>query len=110
MFAISLEERADHGGVPGSFIHVASQGPSNWEVPFIISGPNVSDGALLEQGTLRDIATTALWHLGIDPSATTVEGNVVGITVPEPSAIVLTDLALMALLRWRRKSSSLRTS
>jgi hypothetical protein len=89
---------ADHGGAPGSFIHVASQGPSNWEVPFIISGPSVPDGALLEQGTLRDIATTALWHLGVDPSVTTVEGNVVGITVPEPSAIVLTDLALMALL------------
>ncbi len=70
---------ADHGGAQGAFGHVASQGPINWEVPFVISGPGVPNGVALPQGTLRDMAPTALWHLGIDPFGTTAEGNVVGI-------------------------------
>lgn len=79
---------ADHGAAPGAFIHSASQGPSNWQVPLVISGPSVPDGAPLAQGTLRDIATTALFHLGVDLSTTTVEGKVIGI-VPEPTSASL---------------------
>lgn len=71
---------ADHGATPGAFGHVASQGPPNWEVPFYVSGPSVPDGVSLPQGTLRDAATTALWHLGIDPFGTNVDGEVVGLT------------------------------
>jgi hypothetical protein len=90
---------ADHGGEQGSFVHVASQGPINWEVPFIISGASVPDGAALERGTLRDIAPTALWHLGIDPLPTTMEGHVVGIlNVPEPDTLWLTCVAHIAAL------------
>ncbi|GEM_PF-1857104 len=79
---------ADHGGAAGSFSHFASQGTSNWHVPFIVSGPSVPDGLSLPQGTLRDLATTALWHLGVDPFGTTVEGKVVGIPFGSPNAIV----------------------
>ena len=78
---------ADHGAAQGAFGHVASQGPSNWEVPMIVSGPSVANGSVLEQGTLRDMATTALWHLGVDPFATTVEGNVIGIPFGAPNGI-----------------------
>ena len=70
---------ADHGGALGSFSHVASQGPINWEVPMVVSGPSVPNGSLLNQGTLRDMATTALWHLGIDPFASSTEGSIIGI-------------------------------
>ena len=78
---------ADHGGAQGSFGHVASQGTINWEVPMIVSGPSVTNGSSLEQGTLRDMATTALWHLGVDPFGTTVEGNVIGIPFGAPNGI-----------------------
>ena len=71
---------ADHGGALGSFGHVASQGPINWEVPMVVSGPSVPNGSSMSQGTLRDMATTALWHLGIDPFGTTAEGDVIGLT------------------------------
>ena len=71
---------ADHGGALGSFSHVASQGPINWEVPMIVSGPSVPNGSSMTQGTLRDMATTALWHLGVDPFGTTTEGDVIGLT------------------------------
>lgn len=79
---------ADHGGAEGAYGHDASQGPINWQVPVILSGPSVVDGVALPQGTLRDLATTALWHLGIDPFGTTVEGNVVGIPFGPPNGIV----------------------
>lgn len=78
---------ADHGGGLGSFSHVASQGPANWHVPLIASGPSVVDGIVFSQGTLRDVAATALWHLGIDPFGTTVEGTVVGIPFGAPNGI-----------------------
>lgn len=70
---------ADHGGAFGAFGHVASQGPINWEVPMVVSGPSVANGSSLSQGSLRDMSTTALWHLGIDPFATTTEGSIIGI-------------------------------
>ena len=70
---------ADHGGAQGSFGHVASQGRINWEVPMVVSGPSVANGSSLNEGTLRDMATTALWHLGIDPFATSTEGSIIGI-------------------------------
>lgn len=78
---------ADHGAAEGAFGHVASQGPSNWEVPMIVSGPSVPDGSSLEHGTLRDMATTALWHLGVDPFVANVEGNVIGIPFGAPNGI-----------------------
>ena len=68
---------ADHGGQGTS--HFAGQGLINWEVPFVISGPAVPDGVALKQGTLRDLVPTALWHLGVDPFSTPVDGHVVGI-------------------------------
>jgi hypothetical protein len=97
---------ADHGGGRGEFVHRASQGPINWEVPLIISGPSVPDGVMLPQGTLRDIAPTALWHLGIDPRTTPMEGHVVGVpyaAVPEPSshALALLAIFLAAYLHFR---------
>ena len=70
---------ADHGGEGTS--HFASQGLINWEVPFVISGDSVPAGTMLPQGTLRDVATTALWHLGVDPFGTNVDGRVRGIAV-----------------------------
>ena len=89
---------ADHGGEDGAFFHGASQGPSDWEVPFILSGPSVPDGATFGPGTLRDVAPTALWHLGIDPSTTNMEGHVVGVSVvPEPTPYPWIFLALMVL-------------
>ena len=45
---------SDHGGE--GFSHFASQGPINWEVPLIISGPSLPDGTSIQQPTLRDIA------------------------------------------------------
>ncbi|MCC6492907.1 MAG: alkaline phosphatase family protein [Pirellulales bacterium] len=77
---------ADHGGEGTS--HFASQGLINWKTPFVISGPSVPDGIALQQGTLRDVATTALWHLGIDPFSTAVDGNVVGIPFGSPNGVV----------------------
>lgn len=78
---------ADHGAAEGAFGHVASQGLPNWQVPFIASGPSVTNGALVQQGTLRDIAPTALWHLGIDPFLAGLDGTVRGLTVTPPSGI-----------------------
>lgn len=78
---------ADHGAAPGSTGHVASQGTDNWETPLIISGPSVAPGTQLPQGTLRDLVPTALWHLGIDPFQTAVEGQVVGIPFGPPNGI-----------------------
>ncbi len=77
---------ADHGGQGTS--HFASQGPINWEVPFVISGNAVPDGVVLNQGTLRDVATTALWHMGVDPFSTNVDGKVVGLPFGSPNGIV----------------------
>jgi hypothetical protein len=77
---------SDHGGQGTS--HFAGQGPINWEVPFVISGPAVPAGATLPQGTLRDLVPTALWHLGIDPFGTPVDGQVVGIPFGSPNGIV----------------------
>ena len=79
---------ADHGAAEGSFGHVASQGEPNWEVPFIVSGPSVTDGIALGKGTLRDLATTALWHLGIDPFLADLDGTVRGLTVEPPTGVV----------------------
>ncbi len=98
---------ADHGGEEGAFFHAASQGPSDWEVPFIISGPSVPDGVTLEAGTLRDVAPTVLWHLGIDPSATNMEGHVVGVSVvPEPVTCPWIVFALVMLQRMPRRPLS----
>ena len=77
---------ADHGGQGTG--HDASQGLINWEVPFVISGNNVPDGAQLPQGTLRDVVPTALWHLGIDPFALGLDGTVRGLVVSPPNGIV----------------------
>jgi hypothetical protein len=60
----------------------------NWEVPFVVSGPSVTDGVSLPQGTLRDVVPTALWHIGIDPFALNLDGTVRGLTVSPPSGIV----------------------
>lgn len=78
---------ADHGAAEGSYGHYASQGPENWEVPFIISGPSVEDGVLLQQGTLRDLTSTALWHLGIDPFLAGLDGTIRGLAVSPPNGI-----------------------
>jgi hypothetical protein len=75
-----IEITADHGG--DGFSHFASQGLINWEIPFIVGGPDVPAGAVLPQGTLRDVATTALWHFGVAPWNTTVDGQVRGLTQP----------------------------
>lgn len=79
---------ADHGGTMGEFSHYAAQGPENWEVPFIASGPSVAPGAPMQRGSLRDIAATALWHLGVDPFLAGVDGTVRGLTVEPPSGVV----------------------
>ena len=78
---------ADHGATPGSFSHFASQGPDNWEVPFIVSGRSVRNGVALKQGTLRDLATTALLHLGVDPFVAGLDGFVRGILPDAPSGV-----------------------
>jgi hypothetical protein len=77
---------SDHGGQGTG--HDASQGLVNWEVPFVISGRGVTDGAELAQGTLRDVVPTALWHLGIDPFALGLDGTVRGIEVLPPNGII----------------------
>lgn len=77
---------ADHGGLGTG--HDASQGLINWEVPFVVSGPSVPDGATLGRGTLRDVVPTALWHLGIDPFALGLDGTVRGLAVSPPNGIV----------------------
>ncbi|QDT73030.1 LamG-like jellyroll fold domain-containing protein [Lacipirellula limnantheis] len=77
---------ADHGGQGTS--HFASQGPINWQVPFVISGPAIPDGSTLKQGTLRDLVPTALWHMGVDPFGTPVDGKVVGLPFGSPNGIV----------------------
>lgn len=79
---------ADHGATPGAFGHDATQGPANWEVPFIASGASVVPGAPLQRGTLRDVAATALWHLGVDPFLAGLDGTVRGLTVTPPSGVV----------------------
>ncbi|WP_197531549.1 alkaline phosphatase family protein [Posidoniimonas corsicana] len=79
---------ADHGAAPGSFAHTADQGLPNWEVPFIVSGPSVADGVSLGQGTLRDVAATALWHLGVDPFEAGLDGTVRGLEVPPPNGVL----------------------
>lgn len=76
---------ADHGGEGTS--HFASQGLINWEVPFVISGKSVPAGTTLPQGTLRDVATTALWHMGVDPFGTQVEGRVRALPFGPPNGI-----------------------
>jgi hypothetical protein len=77
---------ADHGGQGTG--HDASQGLVNWEVPFVLSGDSAPDGALLAQGTLRDVVPTALWHLGIDPFALNLDGTVRGLAVGPPNGII----------------------
>ncbi|RIK78126.1 MAG: hypothetical protein DCC67_11915 [Planctomycetota bacterium] len=77
---------SDHGGQSTS--HFASQGLINWQVPMVLSGPSVPDGAPLKQGTLRDVAATALWHLGIDPFGTAVDGRVIGIPFGPPNGVI----------------------
>lgn len=77
---------SDHGGQ--GFSHYASQGPINWEVPFIVSGPSIPLGASMQQGTLRDVAATALWHLGVDPFLAGVDGTVRALPVLPPNGIV----------------------
>jgi Type I phosphodiesterase / nucleotide pyrophosphatase len=77
---------ADHGGQGTG--HDASQGLINWEVPFVLSGDSVPSGAQLTQGSLRDVVPTALWHLGIDPFALSLDGTVRGLVVGPPNGIV----------------------
>ena len=77
---------ADHGGQGTG--HDASQGLINWQVPFLASGPSVPDGAAIPQGTLRDVATTALWHMGVDPFSTAVDGTVRGLPFGPPNGVV----------------------
>ncbi|MCA9261639.1 MAG: alkaline phosphatase family protein [Planctomycetales bacterium] len=77
---------ADHGGT--GYSHFASQGPINWEVPFIVSGNSVPDGAPIGQGTLRDVATTALWHMGVDPFTTSVDGQIRGLPIVPDNGVV----------------------
>ncbi|QDT67817.1 phosphoglyceromutase [Planctomycetes bacterium MalM25] len=79
---------ADHGAAEGAFNHTADQGPANWEVPFIAAGPSVTPGAPMQPGTLRDLASTALWHLGIDPFLAGLDGTVRGLTVEPPTGVV----------------------
>ncbi|TWT87611.1 phosphoglyceromutase [Pseudobythopirellula maris] len=79
---------ADHGAAPGSTGHFASQGLPNWEVPFVVSGPSVAPGAPMQRGSLRDVASTALWHLGIDPFLAEMDGAVRGLVVPPPTGVV----------------------
>jgi hypothetical protein len=76
---------SDHGGLGTS--HFAGQGLINWEVPFVVSGPSIPDGAALQQGTLRDVVPTALWHLGIDPYALGLDGTVRGLPVLPPTGV-----------------------
>ncbi|MEX2306006.1 MAG: alkaline phosphatase family protein [Pirellulales bacterium] len=76
---------ADHGGQGTG--HNAGQGLINWEVPFVISGNSVPDGAQLDQGTLRDVVPTALWHLGIDPFSLGLDGTVRGLIVNPPNGV-----------------------
>ncbi len=76
---------ADHGGQGTS--HFASQGPINWEVPFIVSGPSVPNGQPMQQGSLRDVAATALWHLGIDPFELGLKGTIRGLAVAPPNGV-----------------------
>jgi hypothetical protein len=77
---------ADHGGLGTG--HNAGQGLINWEVPFVVSGPSVSNGASMGHGSLRDVVPTALWHLGIDPFELRLDGTVRGLTVSPPNGIV----------------------
>ena len=77
---------ADHGGQGTG--HDASQGLINWEVPFVLSGNSVPNGAELPQGSLRDVVPTALWHLGIDPFELDLDGTVRGLIVGPPNGIV----------------------
>lgn len=76
---------SDHGGE--GFGHSAGQGLINWEVPFIASGPSVTSGSVMQRGTLRDVASTALWHLGIDPFVLGLEGTVRGISIDPPNGV-----------------------
>lgn len=76
---------ADHGGQ--GLGHDASQGPINWEVPFIVSGNSVADGTTMGRGTLRDVVPTALFHLGIDPFELGLDGTVRGLVVSPPNGI-----------------------
>lgn len=77
---------ADHGGL--GLGHDASQGPINWEVPFIVSGDSVPDGAALGRGSVRDVVPTALWHLGIDPFELGLDGTVRGLALSPPNGIL----------------------
>ncbi len=77
---------ADHGGQ--GYSHFASQGPINWEVPFVVSGPSVPNDTTMQQGTLRDVAATALWHLVIDPFLAGLDGTVRGLPVLPPNGMV----------------------
>jgi hypothetical protein len=77
---------ADHGGL--GLGHDASQGPVNWEVPFIVSGNSVLDGATMGRGSLRDVVPTALWHMGIDPFELNLDGTVRGLEVTPPNGIL----------------------
>lgn len=77
---------ADHGGLGTG--HDASQGPINWDVPFVVSGNSVAEGAVVGRGSLRDVVPTALWHLGIDPFALGLDGTVRGLTVSPPNGLI----------------------
>ena len=41
----------------------------------------------LKSGTLREVTSTALWHLGVDPFAAGLDGTVRGIPVNPPNGI-----------------------
>jgi len=78
---------SDHGATRGSFGHVASQGEPNWEVPYLAWGPSVQTDEPLGQGSLRDLASTALWHLGVDPFLAGLDGTIRGLATPFPSGV-----------------------
>ncbi|MEZ6101807.1 MAG: alkaline phosphatase family protein [Pirellulaceae bacterium] len=67
---------ADHGGIGTS--HSAGQGPVNWKVPIILSGSTFPDNSVLVPGTLRDLAPTALVHLGVAPHTLQLDGGAIG--------------------------------
>lgn len=88
---------ADHGGLPGSTSHSASNEPANYRVPFVVWGPGISPADLYTinpgyrdplDGRPRlgrkqpvrngDVANVALGLLGLDP----VPGSLFGVKRP----------------------------
>jgi hypothetical protein len=80
---------ADHGAARGATGHVASQGVENWETPFLLNGPSIAPGTPLARGSLRDVATTALFHLGVDPylAGAGLDGVIRGLPILPPSGV-----------------------